>query len=128
MFKRMRLFAKSYLESKEQEYAGYMASGTARIRGNSMNSPEPEVPESRQDPDYPVWSPHSVGQAARQQAEYTGKGQMGKTAANVYGHISAFAHNLETWNRIGEELKKEEELDREEEEQNRSSHFSRTRE
>lgn len=127
MFKRMRLFAKSYLESKEQEYTGYVASGSARIQGNPYGSPEPGAPEQRESSGYEVWSPHSSGQAARQQAEYAGKGEMGKTAANVYGHISAFAHNLETWNRIGEELRKEEELDRAEEEPERSSRTPRTR-
>lgn len=102
MFERSKKIAKSYLQAKKNEYAGYAG----------MEQTETE---------YQMKSPKTMGDLSRQEAMYAGKGETGKTTAKAYGTISAIAEDVKTIKEINEDVEEEEEKKRAEKRRRRRS-------
>lgn len=95
MLKRAKLIAKSYIRSKENEYAGYMG-----------------IPP-QEEPPYPMKSPKTMGDASRQEAMYSGKGALGRETAKTVGVITGIAENLKTISQINHDVTEEEQKEKE---------------
>lgn len=90
---RFKDIAKSYLHAKEAEYAGYAG----------FNAPETD------DDPYPMCSPKTMGDVARQEARYVGKGDLGQETAKVYGTLTGISQNIRTIVQAAKDTKAERE-------------------
>lgn len=102
MFERSKKITKSYLQAKENEYAGYAG----------VDTPERE---------YQMKSPKTTGDVSRMEARYAGKGEAGRATAKAYGTISAIAEDVKTIKEINEDVEEEEEKKRAEKRRRRRS-------
>lgn len=90
MFKRTRLFAKSYFEAKENEFMGY-----------AMGQ---QIPDTNP---YHVVSPHSMGKTAERNAQYARDDKLGPETANVVGHMMGVAQNVQAIKEIDADVRAE---------------------
>lgn len=89
MFTRSKRIARSYWESKRNEYNRYLG-----------------MPEVHTSP-YTMESPNSLGDRGAMNARYAGKGPAGQSTAKAYGQMQGILHNLDTVRNINHEVSAE---------------------
>lgn len=68
--------------------------GDTHTNGALKSSTTTSIPVSSSGAGFTYQSPHSTGQRAAMESRYAGKGQLGQSAANSYGHTMAAVNNV----------------------------------